>query len=82
VIRIRPGQQGEATGGQDLSQIRFRAGWINSDPKGKIISFDGLRVQLKTTTISTDIDLREGQWAAIGRVNPDGVLVAMARVSD
>ncbi len=82
VIRIRPGQPGEATGGQALSQIHFRAGWINSDQKGKIISFDGLHVQLKTTTISTEIDLREGQWAAIGRVTPDGVLVAMARVSE
>ena len=82
VIRIRPGQPGEASGSQALSQIRFRAGWINADGKGKVISFDGLRVQLKNTTISTEIDLREGQWAAIGRVNPDGVLVAMARVSE
>jgi hypothetical protein len=82
VIRIRPGQPGEATGGQALTQVRFRAGWINSAEKGKIISFDALRVQLKNTAISTDIDLREGQWATIGRVNPDGVLVAMARVSE
>jgi hypothetical protein len=82
VIRIRPGEPGEASGSQALSQIRFRAGWVNSDGKGKVISFDGLRVQLKNTTFSTEIDLREGQWAAIGRVNPDGVVVAMARVSE
>jgi hypothetical protein len=82
VIRIRPGQPGEATGAQALSQIRFRAGWINTDKKGKVISFDGLHVQLKNTSISTDIDLRENQWAIIGTASPDGILVAMARVSD
>ncbi len=81
VIRIRPGQPGEATGSQELSQIRFRAGWINSDAKGHVLSFDGLRVQLKSTAVNTDVDLREGQWAVIGRANPDGVLVAMATVS-
>jgi hypothetical protein len=82
VIRIRPGQPGEATGGESLTQIRFRAGWINSDDKGKVISFDGLRVQLKNTSITTDIDLRENQWAIIGTSSPDGILVAMARVSE
>lgn len=82
VIRIRAGQAGEATGGQALSQIRFRAGWISSDDKGRILSFDNLRVQSKGGAVSTDVDLREGQWAVIGRVNPDGVLVAMARVSE
>lgn len=82
VIRVRPGQAGEATGAQELSQIRFRAGWINSDEKGAIISLDGLRVQLKTATVSTDIDLREGQVVVIGRANPDGILIAMAKVSE
>jgi hypothetical protein len=82
VIRTRPGQVGEATGAQALSQVHFRASWINADEKGRILSFDNLRLQLKGSTISADIDLREGQWAVIGRVNPDGVLVAMARVSE
>ena len=82
MIRIRPGMPGEASGGQALSRIRFRAGWINSDDKGRILSFDGLRVELKNTAVSTEIDLRENQWAVIGRVNPDGVLAAMARVSE
>jgi hypothetical protein len=82
VIRSRPGQPGEASGSQTLSQIHFRAGWINTDDKGRILSFDNLRLQLKGAAVSADIDLREGQWAVIGRVNPDGVLAAMARVSE
>ena len=80
VIRVRPGQPGETAGSEALSQVRFRAVWINSDSKGRVLSFDGLRVQLKGTAMSTDVDLREGEWSVIGRVNADTVLVAMAKV--
>src|SRR5438477_2759541 len=61
VIRTRPGQAADSSGVLPLSQVRFRAGWINSDEKGRILSFDGLRVQLKTLALSEDIDLRENQ---------------------
>jgi hypothetical protein len=82
VIRTRPGQPADSSGVLPLSQVRFRAGWINSDEKGRIISFDGLRVQLKTLAISEDIDLRENQLVVIGKASPDGLLVAVAKVSE
>jgi hypothetical protein len=82
VIRTRTGQSAESSSQLLLTQVRFRAGWINSDEKGRIISLDGLRVQLKNTAISTDIDLREGQLAVIGKANPDGLLLATAKVSE
>jgi hypothetical protein len=82
VIRTRPGQPADSSGVLPLSQVRFRAGWINSDEKGRIISFDGLRVQLKTLAISEDIDLRENQLVVIGKASPDGLLVAVAKISE
>jgi hypothetical protein len=82
VIHTRPGQPADSSGVLPLSQVRFRAGWINSDEKGRIISFDGLRVQLKTLAISEDIDLRENQLVVIGKASPDGLLVAVAKVSE
>jgi hypothetical protein len=82
VIRTRPGQPADSSGVLPLSQVRFRAGWINSDEKGRIISFDGLRVQLKTLALSEDIDLRENQLVVIGKASPDGLLVAVAKVSE
>jgi hypothetical protein len=82
VIRTRPGQPADSSGVLPLSQVRFRAGWINSDEKGRIISFDGLRVQLKTLAISEDVDLRENQLVVIGKASPDGLLVAVAKVSE
>jgi len=82
VIRTRPGKPADSSGVLPLSQVRFRAGWINSDDKGRIISFDGLRVQLKTLAISEDIDLRENQLVVIGKASPDGLLVAVAKVSE
>jgi predicted RNA binding protein YcfA (HicA-like mRNA interferase family) len=65
-----------------ISQVRLRAGWINTDEKGSHVSLDGLRVQLKTIAISADIDLREGQVVLIGKAGPDGLVVAMAKVSE
>ena len=82
VIRTRPGQPADSSGVLPLSQVRFRAGWINADEKGRIISFDGLRVQLKTLALSEDIDLRENQLVVIGKASPDGLLVAVAKVSE
>jgi hypothetical protein len=82
VIRTRPGQPADSTGVLPLSQVRFRAAWINTDEKGRIISFDGFRVQLKTLAVSTDIDLRENQLVVIGKANPDGLLIAVAKVSE
>src|ERR1700680_3544701 len=82
VIRTRPGHPPDSSGVLPLSQVRFRAGWINSDEKGRIISFDGLRVQLKSLAISEDIDLRENQLVVIGKASPDGLLVAVAKVSE
>ena len=76
VLRIRPGQPGESGG------IRLRAAWVNAGEKGRVISFDGLRVNLKTATVSTDIDIPEGQGVVIGKSNPDGLLVATAKVSE
>jgi hypothetical protein len=82
VMRTRPGQPADSSGVLPLSQVRFRAGWINSDEKGRIISLDGFRVQLKTLAISEDIDLRENQLVVIGKASPDGVVVAVAKVSE
>jgi hypothetical protein len=82
VIRTRPGQPADSSGALALSQVRFRAGWINTDAKGRIISFDGFRVQLKTVAVSSDIDLREGELAVIGKASPDGLLLAVAKVSE
>ena len=76
VIRTRPGQPGESGG------IRLRAAWVTPGEKGRVISFDGLRVNLKTATVNTDIDIPEGQGVVIGRSNPDGWLVATAKVSE
>ena len=80
VIRTRPGQPADSSGTLPLLQVRFRAGWINSVEKGRIISLDGLRVQLKTVAISEDIDLRENQLVVIGKANPDGLLLVVAKV--
>jgi hypothetical protein len=76
VIRIRPGQPGESGG------IRLRAAWVNTGEKGRVISFDGLKVNLKTATVNADIDIPEGQGVVIGKSNPDGLLVATAKVSE
>jgi hypothetical protein len=82
VIRTRPGQPADSSGVLPLSQVRFRAAWINTDEKGRILSFDGFRVQLKTLAVSEDIDLRENQLVVIGRASQDGLLVAVAKVSE
>jgi hypothetical protein len=82
VIRTRPGQPADSSGSLALSQIRFRAGWISTDAKGRTISLDGLRVQLKTVAVTSDVDLRENELVLIGKASPDGVLVAVARVSE
>jgi hypothetical protein len=82
VIRTRPGQPADSSGVLPLSQVRFRAGWINSDEKGRVISLDGLHVQLKSLAVSEDIDLRENQLVVIGKANPDGLLIAVAKVSE
>ena len=76
VIRIRPGQPGESGG------IRLRAASVNAGEKGRVISFDGLRVSLKTATVNVDIDIPEGQAVVIGKSNPDGLLVATAKVAE
>ena len=76
VIRIRPGCQGESGG------IRLRAAWVTTGEKGRVISFDGLKVNLKTATINADIDIPEGQGVVIGKSNPDRLLVATAKVSE
>src|SRR5882762_1048075 len=76
VIRIRPGQPGESGG------IRLRAASVNAVDKGRVISFDGLKVSLKTATVNVDIDIPEGQGVVIGKSNPDGLLVATAKVAE
>jgi hypothetical protein len=76
VIRIRLGQPGESGG------IRLRAAWVNAGEKGRVISFDGLKVNLKTATVNADIDITEGQGVVIGKSNPDGLLVATAKVAE
>jgi hypothetical protein len=80
VIRTRPGQPADSSGVLPLSQVRFRAAWINSDDKGRIVSLDGFHVQLKTLAVSEDVDLRENQLVVIGKASPDGLLVAVAKV--
>ena len=85
VIRIRTGQPAESSGLALLAQVRFRGASIGPGEKDRVISIDGLRVQLKapdTASLSTDIDLRENQPAVIGKTNPDGLLVAVARVAE
>ena len=85
VIRIRPGQPAESGGLGMLSQVRFRAGSIGTDDKGRVISIDGLRVQLKapaTAILSSDIDLRENQPVVIGKTSPDGLLIVVAKVAE
>ena len=76
VLRIRPGQPGESGG------IRLRAAAVNTGEKGRVISFEGLRVALKTAMVNADMDLPEGQPVVIGTSNPDGLLVAIAKVSE
>jgi hypothetical protein len=76
VIRTRLGQPGESGG------IRLRAAWVNAGEKGRVISFDGLRVNLKTATVNADIDMPEGQGVVIGKSSPDGLLVATAKVAE
>jgi hypothetical protein len=76
VIRIRPGQPGESGG------IRLRAAWVNAGEKVRVISFDGLKVNLKSATMGADIDIPEGQGVVIGKANPDGLLVATAKVAE
>jgi hypothetical protein len=82
VIRTRPGQPADSSGVLPLSQVHFRSAWINADEKGRIISLDGFRVQLKTLAITTDIDLRENQLVLVGKANPDSLLVAVAKISE
>jgi hypothetical protein len=76
VMRIRPGLPGESGG------IRLRAAWVNSAEKGRVISFDGLKVNLKTAALNTDIDLPEGKAVIIGKSGVDGLLVAIAKVAE
>jgi hypothetical protein len=76
VIRIRAGQPGESGG------IRLRAASVYAAEKGRVISFDGLKVSLKTATVNVDIDIPEGQGVVIGKSNPDGLLVATAKVAE
>jgi hypothetical protein len=82
VIRTRAGQPADSTGSLEISQIRFRAIWINADAKGNIISVDGLHVQIKASAIDVDLDLREGQLTVIGKISPGGLLLASTKVSE
>ena len=82
VIRTRAGQPADSTGSLDISQIRFRAAWINTDAKGNIISVDGLHAQMKASAIDVDVDFREGQLVVIGKISPGGLLLAAAKVSE
>ena len=76
VIRVRPGQPGES------GSIRLRAAWVSAGDKNRVISFDGLKVNFKTATLSTDIDIPEGQAVVIGKAGTDGLLVAAAKVAE
>jgi hypothetical protein len=76
VIRVRPGQPGES------GSIRLRAAWVSAGDKNRVISLDGLKVNFKTATISTDIDIPEGQAVVIGKAGTDGLLVAAAKVAE
>ena len=76
VIRVRPGQPGESGG------IRLRAACVSAGDKNRVISFDGLKVNFKTATLSTDIDIPEGQAVVIGKAGTDGLLVAAAKVAE
>ena len=76
VIRVRPGQPGES------GSIRLRAAWVSAGDKNRVISFDGLKVNFKTATLSTDIDIPEGQAVVIGKAGTDGLLVAAAKAAE
>ena len=76
VIRVRPGQPGES------GSIRLRAAWVSAGDKNRVISFDGLKVNFKTATLSTDIDIPEGQAVVIGKAGTDGLLVAVAKAAE
>jgi hypothetical protein len=82
VIRTRVGQPADSTGVLEISQIRFRAAWTNTDAKGNIVSVDGLHVQIKASAIDVDVDFREGQLVVIGKLSPGGLLLAAAKVSE
>jgi hypothetical protein len=85
VIRIRTGQPADSTGSALLSQVHFQGASIGPGEKNRVISIDGLRVQLKapdTASLSSDIDLRENLPVVIGKTNPDGLLVAIAKVAE
>jgi hypothetical protein len=85
VIRVRTGQPAESSGSVLLSQVRFRGAAIGPGEKDRVISIDGLRIQLKapdTASLSSDVDLKENQPVLIGKTNPDDLLVAVAKVAE
>jgi len=60
----------------------LRAAWVSAGDKNRVISFDGLEVNFKTATLSTDIDIPEGQAVVIGKAGTDGPLVAAAKAAE
>jgi hypothetical protein len=98
VIRVRAGQGGDASavvdnkgpsgpsGAKTISEMKFRSVTPSTDERGRAMRIDGLKVGLKTPTvsgpkgeyqyidtgISTDVDIREGQKVVVGKVNMDG----------
>jgi hypothetical protein len=89
------GSLGKEDAGKGISKLRVDSASITQDDKGPVIRLDGLRLTLQTlpcagaklteTGFTTNIDVREGQKAVVGKAKMDGsertsVLVVTARI--
>ena len=83
--------------GKSISKFRVDSAAISQDEKGSVVRLDGLKMTIQTlacagskpaeTGFTTNIDVREGQKAVVGKAKMDGsertsVLVVTARIVD
>ena len=105
MIRVRAGQPAEAMGfltsptspptAATLSRIQLGSASVHPDPKGNVISLDGLRVWLNVPPgpatprtepksngdMVTDIDVAENQAVVVAKTGIDKPLVVVVRAS-
>ena len=97
MIRVRAGQPAETMGSAPssptaatLSRIRLESAFVNSDPKGDVISLDGLHVWLNVPPspeskgngdVAADIDVMQNQAAIVAKTGIDKPLVVVVRAS-
>jgi hypothetical protein len=102
MVRIRAGQPAEAMcstisppAAATLSRIQLGSASVHPDPKGNVISLDGLRVWLnvppgpekpradskRNGDVAADIDVAESQAVVIAKTGIDKPLVVIVRAS-